>query len=112
MSPKKPNQAARLLAIITLLGAFLVVAVLIVNTGSPSEDLGDIGPEQTTTQGNTPSDTPKIRKALSKGVYTVEPGDTLTSIAEATAVEVGDLIDLNPEVDAQALIAGQKIRLR
>ena len=47
-----------------------------------------------------------------KKSYTVESGDTLDSIAEKTEVDVDELQTLNPDLDPQALVAGQKIKLR
>jgi len=45
-------------------------------------------------------------------VYVVKTGDTLGSIAEKTGVPVEKLQELNPELDPQALVSGQKIKLR
>jgi LysM repeat protein len=42
----------------------------------------------------------------------VETGDTLTSIAHETGVPVATILTLNPEVDPQILIAGEKLKLR
>lgn len=44
--------------------------------------------------------------------YTVESGDTLDSIAEKTGIDVDELEVLNPDLDPQALVSGQKIKLR
>ena len=46
--------------------------------------------------------------------YTLKPGarDTLVSISEATGIELDDLVALNPDIDPQALIAGQRVSLR
>ena len=44
--------------------------------------------------------------------YTVKSGDTLGAISEQTGVSVETLQELNPALDPQALIAGQKIKLR
>jgi Tfp pilus assembly protein FimV len=44
--------------------------------------------------------------------YTVKVGDTLGGIAETTGVPVETLLELNPELDPQALVSGQRIRLR
>ena len=52
-------------------------------------------------QGKTPA-----------GVYVVKTGDTLGSIAEKTGIPVEKLQELNPELDPQALVSGQKIKLR
>ena len=49
---------------------------------------------------------------LPQDVYVVKSGDTLGSIAEKTGVPVEKLQDLNPELDPQALVSGQKIKLR
>ncbi len=45
-------------------------------------------------------------------VYIVKEGDTLASIAEKTGKTVEELQELNPELDPQALVSGQKIKLR
>ena len=45
-------------------------------------------------------------------VYIVKEGDNLGAIAEKTGVSVEELQELNPEVDPQALVTGQKIKLR
>jgi len=44
--------------------------------------------------------------------YVVQSGDTLTSIAHETHVPVATILKLNPGVDPQILIAGEKLRLR
>jgi LysM repeat protein len=44
--------------------------------------------------------------------YEVQSGDTLTSIAHETGVPVRKIEALNPGVDPQILIAGEKIKLR
>jgi LysM repeat protein len=45
-------------------------------------------------------------------VYTVKTGDTLGRIAAKTGVPVARLQRLNPQLDPQALVSGQRIRLR
>jgi LysM repeat protein len=42
----------------------------------------------------------------------VKTGDTLGSIAERTGVDVETLQELNPDLDPQALVSGQRIKLR
>lgn len=44
--------------------------------------------------------------------YEVQSGDTLTSIARETGVPVFRIVRLNPGVDPQILIAGEKLKLR
>jgi LysM repeat protein len=44
--------------------------------------------------------------------YEVQSGDTLTSIAHQTGVPVAVILKLNPGVDPQILISGEKLKLR
>ena len=44
--------------------------------------------------------------------YVVQNGDTLTSIAHKTGVSVVRIQTLNPSVDPQILISGEKLKLR
>lgn len=44
--------------------------------------------------------------------YVVQSGDTLTSIAHQTGVPVAVIIRLNPGVDPQILVSGEKLKLR
>jgi len=64
--------------------------------------------EPTTTE-ETLSDPPKPPP---KRAYIVVAGDNLDRIAEKTGVPVETLQDLNPDVDPQALVIGEKIMLR
>ena len=61
------------------------------------------------TERTTTSEQPT---AAPPATYTVKTGDTLGGIAEKTGVSVERLQELNPELDPQALVAGQKIKLR
>jgi LysM repeat protein len=42
----------------------------------------------------------------------VEPGDTLTTISDKTGIGVDKLTELNPDLDPQALISGEQVKLR
>ena len=44
--------------------------------------------------------------------YTVQPGDSLTSIAKKTGIALTKLEELNPSADPNALQSGQRLRLR
>ncbi|HET7053590.1 MAG TPA: LysM domain-containing protein [Solirubrobacterales bacterium] len=52
----------------------------------------------------TPAHTPKS--------YVVQNGDTLTSIAHKVGVPVTRILRLNPGVDPQILISGEKLKLK
>ena len=46
------------------------------------------------------------------GTYRVRGGDTLARVAERTGVSVERLKALNPGLDPQVIVAGQRIKLR
>jgi LysM repeat protein len=50
--------------------------------------------------------------SLPTRTYTVKSGDTLGSISEKTGIPVDKLQELNPQLDPQQLVSGQKIKLR
>lgn len=56
------------------------------------------------TQGKAQKPAPKT--------YEVQSGDTLNAISGKTGVPVGRIERLNPGVDPQILIAGEKLKLR
>lgn len=102
---RRSSPAARIFAAIALIGAVLAVVVAIsiaVNTDSSSQK--DRSGEQTQKESK--------RKRTKAATYTVQTGDTLTSIAHRTGVPVNEILALNPEVDPQILIAGQTLKLR
>ncbi len=124
MPQKGTSPTARLVAVGGLIVVFLAAIGLIATSGGGGD--GDAEREVITVQeGESPdvtsgdSDTrgdgrqdPDVAKAIEKGEYTVKEGDTMTSIAEATGVEADTLQELNPEVDAQILPPGTKLKLR
>jgi LysM repeat protein len=44
--------------------------------------------------------------------YVVKNGDTLSSIAHQTGVPVATIIKLNPGVDPQILVSGERLKLK
>lgn len=70
--------------------------------------------------GDTSSSTEPTKKGAAAApkpkptpaTYTIKTGDNLGSISEKTKVPVEKLQELNPELDTQALVSGQKIKLR
>ena len=61
----------------------------------------------------TERDRQKEREAeLPDEFYIVQAGDTLGEIAAKTGVTLEELQVLNPELDPQALVSGQRIRLK
>lgn len=110
--PARSSSSARIFAPAAL--AICAVAVLIVIGGSlgggdDSSGGGNSAADTTSQQTAGTTTTPAKRQPAT---YTVKSGDTLGAIAETTGVSVETIQELNPELDPQALIAGQKIQLR
>jgi LysM repeat protein len=105
------SSPARLLAPISLV-AFVLALFLVIASSDTSDDSDD-GSRNADGQGeqiSTVGDT--TEPSVSRTFYTVKTGDTLAAIAETVGVPVTRLQELNPELDPQALVSGQKIRLR
>jgi len=110
--PARSSSSARIFAPAAL--AICAVAVLIViggSLGGGGDSSGGVSSPAETSSPRTAGTvtTPAQRQPAT---YTVKSGDTLGAIAETTGVTVETLQELNPEIDPQALIAGQKIQLR
>jgi LysM repeat protein len=111
MSAQPSRSPARLLALLALMACgFAVVFVIATSVGDGGGSGGDQTASETADQASgTTATAPQPRQRAN---YTVKPGDTLGGIAEKTGVTVETLQLLNPELDPQALISGQKIKLR
>jgi hypothetical protein len=107
MPEYKPNPVARIVAVLALVAALLGFIVLVVTTGS---DDGDGGGTNTQAEQGGPSKAGE--RATRRGVWIVHEGDTLAQISEETEIDVDELLQLNPDLDPQALIQGQRIALR
>jgi LysM repeat protein len=104
---------ARLLAPLALIAFAVVVAAIVLGSGVVGDDDGGntsastsdlpTATERTTTAG---------RQQRRRATYTIKAGDTLSGIAAETGTTVERLQELNPELDAEALVAGQKTKLR
>lgn len=107
MPKRGPNPIARGAALVALVLAFM----LVIYTVSTSGDGDGNGNGDTAAEAQQKIH-PRFQRAINKGFYIVRPGDTLTAIADGTGIDVDDIMDLNPQVDPQALISGQRIKLR
>ena len=105
MPDYKPNYFVRAFAVLALIAALILVVVVIVTTTVSSSD-GDDG-------NGRKNEISKVgRKAVRKGVWIVQSGDTLGEISVKTGIDQATLLQLNPDVDPQALLEGQRIALR
>lgn len=110
------GSRARLLAPISLVAFALALFVVVAGSDTPNDsgngrDRGGepSGGAPTTTTETTPEGT---EPRVASDSYTVKTGDTLAAIAEKVGVPVDRLLELNPDLDPQALVSGQKIKLR
>ena len=94
--------------------AVFVIAFLVVlgNSGSDHHSSGQTAPANTSTRTTGTTTTTTGSKFAHRRSYTIKSGDTLGAIAIKTGVSVSTLEDLNPGLDPQGLVAGQKLKLR
>lgn len=113
------RSPARWLAPLALVAALLAVGLVYQSTtgdesssSTPSSSTtGDEGGSRTSTGART-TRTTGGGSGGGASRYTVKSGDTLGAIAESTGVPVDELVELNPDLDAQSLRVGQRIKLR
>lgn len=100
----KSRAPARVAAVIALAVA-VVVLVVIVSSNEAAED-GNPGTRTATEKRVENNKRPR------RAVYVVKDGDTLLGISAKTGVDIDRIENLNPEIDPQRLMAGQRIKLR
>jgi LysM repeat protein len=103
------RSPARLLAPVALLLAVAAVLVVIQTSIGSDDSNGDSA--RTSAEQRPPSER-RERPVRQRASYTVKLNDTLGLIAEKTGVTVERIEELNPDLDPQNLIVGQKIKLR
>ena len=109
MPERRRRSPARFLAPLALVVAVVAVLVVVGSSSTSGDgDKNDGAKTSTTSRGERTETTPRRVRAN----YTVKTGDTLGAIAEKTGVSVEQLQELNPELDPQALVSGQRIKLR
>jgi len=104
MPDYKPNQFVRVFAVLALIAAFILVAVVIATSNGGGGGGG--GKPQKTHVSKAG------KRALRKGVWIVHSGDTLGAISLKTGIDEATLQALNPNLDPQTLLEGQRIALR
>jgi LysM repeat protein len=95
------------MAAIAIAVGFLAVIVVISSAG------GGGGSDSSGSRPSTSKPAHRVnRPKTTAAAYVVKSGDTLTAIAHKTGVSVVRIQRLNPAVDPQILIAGEKLKLR
>lgn len=103
---KRSSAPARVLAVTALLCGVAVILFVVATSLGGGGDSGGHGEKGRVVKGE------KKGKGELRGAYVVQNGDTLSSIAHETGVPVSQIINLNPGVDPQILISGEKLKLR
>jgi LysM repeat protein len=105
------SSSARLLAPLALVAFALAVVLVVVASSGGGDGGGGRDTARSGGSGAATSSTETTPRPI-RATYTVKTGDTLLLIAEKTGVSVERLETLNPELDPQTLLSGQKIKLR
>ena len=105
MPDYKPNQFVRVFAVLALIAALILVVVVVATSGGGGGD-GGSGKAKKTHISKAG------RRAVDKGVWIVHAGDTLGAISLKTGIDEDTLHALNPDLDPQTLLEGQRIALR
>jgi LysM repeat protein len=114
MSGRSRRSPARLLAPLAII-AFAIAFLIVLSHSSTNSGNTGTGSASTTSANTTPTGSSTTRtksKFAHRRTYTVRAGDTLGAIAIKTGVSVTSLEDLNPGLDPEGLVAGQKLKLR
>jgi LysM repeat protein len=111
MTRRSPAWLLAPLALVAVAAALFVI----VSNGSGGSGDDSAGPASSSApaSGRTTA-TPASRSTRTRrrSTYTVRAGDTPSGIAERTGISVARLLELNPDLDAQALTVGQRLKLR
>ncbi len=107
----------RILAPLALIAVAVVFSFVVLTSGG--EGGGESSSASERTGERPPPKKPKAKSRadrredeLPSSAYTVKMGDTLGAIALKTGLTVEKLQELNPELDPQALVSGQRVKLR
>jgi LysM repeat protein len=113
MRDHRRASLARLLAPLALIACAVVVIAMVLGSGVVRNDGTDSNAGTSDLPAATERTTTAGRDAKrERATYTIKANDTLSGIADRFGTTVERLQELNPELDPQGLVAGQKIKLR
>ena len=113
----RSRSPGRILAPVALVVAAILTLVIASSSGvnEDSKSRANGGRESQQALGET-TESGRTRRGrrgrLPSNTYTVKSGDTLAGIGQKTGLSVDKLQELNPDLDPQALVSGQKIKLK
>ncbi|HEX8120372.1 MAG TPA: LysM peptidoglycan-binding domain-containing protein [Solirubrobacteraceae bacterium] len=115
MSSHRPSRFLAPLALLASIVAVLMIVSATTGDGDSDKEGSTSTQERRATNGRKSKERTSTNARTSttpqRKTYTVKPGDTLASISERTGVTVEEIEDLNPDIDANSLTVGDKIKL-
>lgn len=106
---RRSPTRARILAPVALLAVTIAVITVVSSSTDNESDSRERGGGSRSTAERTTAR--KERDEVPK-TYAIEPGDSLIAIADEFGLTVERIERLNPDVDPQALVTGQELKLR
>jgi LysM repeat protein len=107
---RQPLRALAPVSLIAFAIALLVVVVLSVAGGDGGPDQ-PTGARTTKQEEQSRSQGEANRPSRARRIYVVKAGDNLAIIAEREGVALEELRALNPSLDPQGLVVGQRVKL-
>jgi LysM repeat protein len=104
-------RLARLLAPLALIACGVALAAVVLGSGVVGDDDSSQGADNLPAATESTATTERPQRRVRR-TYTIKANDTLSGIAAENGTTVERLEELNPELDPQGLVAGQKIKLR
>jgi LysM repeat protein len=120
MDQRTRKSPARFLAPLALIAVLVAFLAIVSGSGGGSsstttDQSGTTSAARTSTTTKKAKSTKPKTKSLGNSTsktYKIQVGDTLGGIAAKTGVPLGQIEQLNPNVDPHALTTGQEIRLK
>ena len=112
---RRRRSPARFLGPIALLVVIAAVVLVVKDSTKDSGSSSATTTTRTTKTGKVVTSTTATTttvKQTGPATYTIASGDTLEVISGKTHIPVGRLQAYNPDIDASALVVGQKLKLR
>jgi LysM repeat protein len=105
------RKVARWLAPLALVAVIAAVYLVVHKTLAPKHKATTTVTNHVTLPTGTTKAGHRGRPAGRSRIYVVKPGDSLSAIAVKMKTTVAELENLNPKVNANALQAGQRLKL-
>ena len=121
MDRRSTRSPARFVAPLALVAVLFAILMIVGSSGGGDDTSTSTNARDETTEtqrtGSDDSDSDRTQTERSEAdsgprFYRVQVGDTLGGIADKTGVPLERIEELNPDIDPQAMTAGQRIKLR